>query len=169
MQLMNPMIDPGNASFDIEDCEDVIGMVKTLVDGRRPGILGTVDKEGKPHVRWMATFSFSEFPIFHTLTHPESPKVTQIREHPYVTWMFSNDDLSLIVNLAGRARVLTDTRSLKRIWAKIDDKSHAYFLRQYTKGAGFAVIETLAESVQCCSPKNNLYFEVGTDEVARMH
>ncbi|HEY5893855.1 MAG TPA: pyridoxamine 5'-phosphate oxidase family protein [Chthoniobacterales bacterium] len=158
---------PDYSSFHIEDCEDVIGLVKTLVDGRHPGILGTVDKDGKPHLRWMATFSFSEFPVFHALTHPQSEKVAQIWENPNVDWMFSNEDLSLVVNLSGKARVLTDTPSLKRIWAKIDDKSHAYFLNQYAKGAGFVAIETVVKAVRCTSPRDDLRFDLETAELAR--
>ena len=36
----------------------------------------------------MATLSFEEFPLLHTLTAPESRKVQQIKLHPDVNWMF---------------------------------------------------------------------------------
>ena len=160
-----PVID--SDSFDIEDSEDIIGLAKSLVNGSHAGILATVDQHGKPEVRWMATLSFEEFPVFHTLTAPDSRKVEQLKLHPDVNWMFSNHDLSLILNLIGRARVLTDTPTLKRVWKQIEDKSHAYFLKQYAKGPGFVVIETTVESIECASPKNALRFSVKPSELAR--
>lgn len=160
-----PVID--SDSFNIEDSDDIIGLAKTLVNGSHPGVLSSVDQHGKPEARWMATLSFDEFPIFYTLTSPDSRKVEQIKHHPDVNWMFSNHDLSLILNLIGKARVLTDTPTLKRVWKQIEDKSQAYFLNQYSKGAGFVVIETTVEVIECASPKNALRFTLNPAELTR--
>ncbi|HEY5895599.1 MAG TPA: pyridoxamine 5'-phosphate oxidase family protein [Chthoniobacterales bacterium] len=162
-----PEID--SESFDIEDSEDIIGLAKSLVNGRHPGILCTVDQEGKPAVRWMSTLSFDEFPIFHTLTSPNSRKVGQIQQHPDVNWMFSNSDKSLILNLIGKAKVLTETRTLKRIWKKVEDKSHAYFLQEYAKAPGFVVIETSVTAIECSSPMNALRFAINPPDLAHAH
>ena len=166
---MNTIPEIDSDSFDIEDSEDIIGLARTLVDGSHIGLLCTVNLEGKPEVRWMSTLSFDGFPIFHTLTGPESRKVREIKEHPDVNWMFSNHDLSLILNLIGKARVLTDTPTLKRIWKQIEDKSHLYFLNQYSKGPGFVVIETKVEEIECTSPKNGFRFAVKPSELAHAH
>lgn len=161
-----PVID--SDSFDIEDSEDIVGLAKTLVNGSHAGVLSSVDADGKPEVRWMSTLSFEEFPVFYTLTAPGSRKVVQIQQHPDVNWMFSNHDLSLIVNLTGTARVLTDTPTLKRVWQQIEDKSHAYFLKQYSKGPGFVVIETTVSAIECSSPKNSLRFSLQPSELAHV-
>ena len=127
---------------------------KTLIDGTHAGVLCSADDNGTPQVRWMATFSFDEFPIFYALTGTSSRKSEQIARCPQVNWMFSNADLSLILNLVGAARVLTDTPTLKRIWRQVEDKSRAYFLNQYIKGAGFVVIETTVKRIECTSPQS---------------
>ena len=127
---------------------------KTLIDGTHPGVLCSADDNGTPQVRWMATFSFDEFPIFYALTGANSRKSGQIVRCPQVNWMFSNADLSLILNLVGTARVLTDTPTLKRVWQQVEDKSQAYFLNQYIKGAGFVVIETTVQRIECTSPQS---------------
>lgn len=157
---MNTIPEFDGNSFDIEDAGDVLGMAKSLLDGMHPGILCTVDRSGTPQARWLSTLSFDEFPVFHTLSAPGSRKVEQINHHPEVSWMFFNRDLTLILNLFGKARVLTGTAELKRIWAMIEDKSHAYFLNQYSKAPGFVVIETTVDSIECTSPKNALRFQV---------
>ncbi len=163
---MNTAPETDSESFDIEDSEDIIGLAKSLVNGLHAGILSTVDQDGKPEVRWMSTLSFDEFPVFYTLTAPDSRKVGQIRQHPDVNWMFFNHDKSLILNLLGKARVLTDTRTLRRVWKQVEDKSHAYFLKEYAKAPNFAVIETTVESIECSSPQNALRFTVKPSELA---
>jgi len=166
---MNTPPEIDSDSFAIEDSEDIIGLAKSLVDGSHLGLLTTVNQEGKPEVRWMSTLSFEGFPIFHTLTAPDSRKVKEIKGRPDVNWLFSNHDLSLILNLIGKARVLTDTPTLKRIWKQIEDKSHLYFLNQYSKGPGFVVIETKVEEIECTSPKNGFRFAVKPSELAHAH
>ena len=164
---IGPEID--SESFDIEDSEDIIGLAKTLVNGRHAGILSTVDESGRPQVRWMSTLDFNKFPVFFTLTAPDSRKVDQIRLHPAVNWMFFNHDLSLILNLIGHARVLTEARTCKRIWKQVEDKSHAYFLKQYSGNSDFVVIETKVEAIECSSPQNGLRFNVKPSDLAHAH
>lgn len=154
-------------TYDIEDSDDVINLAKSLVNGHYPGILATVDAAGKPQLRWMSTLAFDEFPVFHTLTSPGSHKVEEIKANPKVNWMFFNKDLSLIVNLKGRARVIEDGPSLKRIWQHIVDLSHAYFLEHYTRKPGFCAIETVVESIECNSPKHDVHFTLEPSEISR--
>lgn len=166
---MNTDSEINTESFEIEDSDDILGIARQLVDGNHPGILATVDEHGKPAVRWMATLAFDEFPIFHTLTRPDSRKVTQLKMHPEVNWMFFNRDRSLILNLIGTARVLTDVPTLKRIWKKIVDKSLPYFLDQYGKGPGYVVIESTIHSIECTSPQSSLRFAIQPSEMKEPH
>ena len=146
--------------YDIANSGHIIGLSKSLVNGQQPGILGTIDSNGVPRMRWMSTLSFDEFPVFHSLTAPDSRKVLEIKAHPQVSWMFFNADKSLVLNLRGKATIIAETSRLKQIWRRIVDTSHAYFLNQYTKKPGFVVIETLVESIECSSPENALRFEI---------
>jgi len=166
---MNMTPDMENDSFDMEDSDDLIGVAKGLVNGHHPGILGTVNQQGKPELRWMSTLAFDEFPIFHSLTSPDSRKVEQIRTHPDVNWLFFNHDQTLMLNLTGKARILNDTPSLKRIWQKVIDKSQAYFLKQYSKGPGFVVIETTVENIECTLPQSCMRLAVKPSELIRAH
>jgi general stress protein 26 len=158
-----------NARFDMEDSDDIVAMAKSVVDGHHPGILSTVDEEGNPAVRWMSTLSFEQFPIFYTLTRPDSRKVGQIAKNPVVNWMFFNCNRTLILNLIGKAHVLTDAPTLNRVWKKVVDKSLSYFLDQYAKGPGFVVIETRVELIECTSPKSALRFKIEASEMKEPH
>jgi len=166
---MNTTPELDHDAFDIEDSGDIIGLLKSLVDGHHPGLLCTIDARGWPAIRWMTTLAFETMPVFQTLTAPDSRKVAQIRANPAVTWMFFNHDRSLILNLTGRARVLTDTATLKRVWKQVQDKSHTYFLQKYARGPGFVVVETTVETIECNSPENGLRFTLRPEDLATHH
>jgi len=160
---MNASITFEPTAFDIEDSEDIMGLARSLVNGRHPGVLGTVGMDGIPEVRWMSTLSFDEFPVFYTLTSPDSRKIEQIKSHPGVNWMFFNEDLSLVLNLRGKAEIINDVVELKKIWQKIEDMSHAYFLNNATRKLGFVAIKTTVQSIECNSPKHAFRMTVAPD------
>src|SRR5690348_1860927 len=93
-------------AYTIDDSEDILNVARQIIDGNHPGVLTTVDENGCPHARWMASFSFDEFPFIYTLTAPKTPKLEHLVTHPMVDWMFSNQDLTLILNLRGFAQAL---------------------------------------------------------------
>ena len=108
--------------------EYVVDLAKKLADGKRPGILATVDEHGMPHMRWMATLSLHDFPRLYTITSPKSRKIEHIKNNPNVSWMFSNEELNVIVNLRGKARLTNDSGKVQHVWKLLEDKSKAYFL-----------------------------------------
>ncbi len=145
-------------SFDIEDSDDLFGVARQLIDGRHFGVLTTTDSDGAPHARWMATMTFEKFPRILTLTSAGSGKVKHIRANQHVDWLFNNEDFTLVLNLKGRARIFTDTVSIKRAWKAIKDKSHAYFLNNMAGDSKIAVIETVVERVDYTAAQHGLRF-----------
>lgn len=147
-------------SFNLEDSDDLIGAMKNLIDGKHPGLLTTVDEDGRPRARWMSTFALEQFPHIYTLTAPHSRKLAQIAKNVRVNWTFSNDNLSLILNLSGIARELTKPKDIKRVWKMVEDKSHAYFLKNFSEKPGFVVLETTVIEVECCIPQSGMRWSV---------
>ena len=139
--------------------EYVIDLAKKLADGQRPGILATVDENGMPHLRWMATLSLHDWPLLYTITSPASRKVQHIQNNPNVSWMFSNDEMNVIVNIRGKARIANDVGKMQHVWKLLEDKSKAYFLSIASDGPGFAVIETEIEGIDCSVPKYDIKFQ----------
>jgi len=139
--------------------EHVVELAKKLADGTRPGVLATVDEEGRPHLRWMATLSLYDFPRLYTITSPTSRKIAHIQKNPHVSWMFSNEETTVVVNIEGRARIETDPAEMNRVWRMLEDKSKAFFLSIANDGPGFAVIETEIEDIECIVPKYDFRFK----------
>lgn len=139
--------------------EYVVDLAKKLADGKRPGVLATVDEQGMPHLRWMATLSLHDFPLLYTITSPTSRKLQHISNNPNVSWMFSNEEMNVIVNIRGKARIATDFGKMQHVWKLLEDKSKAYFLSIANDGPGFAVIETEIEDIDCVVPKYDIKFQ----------
>ena len=150
---------PIDISEKTKNCaEHVVRLARQLADGNRPGVLATVDREGAPHLRWMATLSLQDFPHLYALTSPTSRKVEHIHHNPRVSWMFTTDTSSMVINLSGTATLITDKSEVNRIWRLIENKSKCYFLSLDTVSEGVAVIDTVIEDVDCIVPKYNLHY-----------
>jgi len=156
--FMNPQSPSENQAKARTHGEHVILLAKRLADGNRPGALATVDRDGVPHLRWMSTLSLVEFPHLYALTSPTSRKVAHIRDNPKVSWMFTTEGSSMVINLSGKATVVTDKNAINRIWRVIENKSNAFFLSLDTAADGVAVIETLIEDVECVVPRYDLHY-----------
>jgi len=158
---MKPSSDPLKPPNEeaAKHAEYVIDLAKKLAGGERPGVLATVDEHGMPHVRWMATLSLRDWPLLYTITSPASRKVQHIKRNPGVSWMFSNDELNIIINLRGKARISSDAGKMQQVWKLLEDKSKAYFLSIAADEAGFAVIETEIEEIDCILPKYDIKFQ----------
>jgi general stress protein 26 len=159
-----PTIDAGPSG--LRGKEQFVKLAREVIGESQIGILTTVDDHGRPAVRWMSTLSFDEFPTFYALTGPESRKILQIERHADVNWMFFKENLSFVLNLVGKARILTDTPTLKRVWKQVEDKSHAYFLKHYAKGPGFVVIETTVTAIECTSPQDGMRVDLAPSDLA---
>ena len=162
---MNVFLPLDREAYDAEQSDDLIAMVRKLIDGTHPGIFATVDRKGAPDARWMSTLSFDEFPYLYTLTAARSRKVDEIRFHPQVSWLFSNQDLSLVVKLVGKAVILNDPKTLTKVWNQIKNKSNAYFLKNCTEGPDHLVIRTTVAHIECTTPTNAMRFSVDIDAV----
>ena len=158
---MNPSFDPLKPSREeaARHAEYVIDLAKKLADGTRPGVLATADEHGMPHMRWMATLSLRDWPLLYAITSPDSRKIQHIKRNSRVSWMFSNDELSIIINIRGKARIADDSGKMQQVWKLLEDKSKAYFLSIDAEGSGFAVIETEIQDVECILPKYDIKFQ----------
>ena len=151
---MNNFPDTNVDSLDPRNRDEIISMARRLLRADNVGMFCTIDESGFPQARWMATMSFDDFPDLYTLTSARSRKVAQIQAHSTVHWVFSNRDLTFIVNLTGSAEIyLHEAEEMKRIWQQIADRLRAFFMQDPAKGPGFVVIHTKVETIECTLPR----------------
>jgi general stress protein 26 len=163
-------LDPWNQSQQRAkaNSKHVLRLDRQLADGNRPGVLATVDRTGAPHLRWMATFSLREFPHLYALTAPCSRKIEDISRNPRVSWMFTTEGATMVVNLTGTATLISEKSEVSRIWHLIDNKANAFFLGLHTATEGVAVIDTLIEDVECTVPRYDLHYPVKGEDFPKV-
>jgi general stress protein 26 len=163
---MNDFPETDIGSLDPKNRTQIVRMARWLLRADNVGMLCTIDGSGSPQARWMATMSFEDFPDLYTLTSARSRKVAQIQANPAVHWVFSNRDLTFIVNLTGSAEIyLHEAEAMKRIWHQIIDKSRAFFMQDPAKGPGFVVIHTKVEGIECTLPRKVLTVSINPVEM----
>jgi len=162
---MNP--DPWNKSHQGAKAngEHVLRLARQLADGNRPGVLGTVDESGAPHLRWMSTLSLQEFPHLYALTSPGSRKIQHIQKNPQASWMFTTEGSTMVINLSGTASLVTEKSEVNRIWRLIENKANAFFLSIENMAEGVAVIDTVIEEVECTVPRYDLHYPVKSQDL----
>ncbi|CAN5632404.1 hypothetical protein BH09VER1_BH09VER1_15050 [soil metagenome] len=147
-------------TFRPDDGNSWLPLLKEMMKGAHPGLLATIDEHGQPQVRWMSTLSLDFYPYLYALTSSACHKVREIQEHPAVTWMFFNQDLSFITTLRGKARVLTDLPTVRSVYRQISGRLKEAFVDSYLVGPEMVVLETKIESVECVSPANSFKYLV---------
>lgn len=162
---MNVPAPSSKSELNLSEPTQVKAFIKNLVDGKRPGILATVDVDGRPQMRWMSSLSFKHLPLLYSLTSPHSRKVEDIEENTVVNWMFFNEDNSVVVNLHGRARIIIDPQKLKEIWSEVVNMNHLYFIDQYASKMGFVAIETLVERVEVKALEQSVILNLSAEDL----
>jgi general stress protein 26 len=95
------------------DTGEVMGKIQAIIDAHGAGVLATVDKGGRPHMRWLTPIVFpNKIGMVYALTLPSFPKVAQIRSTPQVEWLFQTTTLQEVVTARGKASIV-DNPSLR--------------------------------------------------------
>ncbi len=141
--------------------DEIIDATRALTAGTAYGMLCTVDGRGCPRARWMGGVVVGTFDHLLSITATTSRKVTEIRTHPDVQWVFTSPDLARVVTFNGHARIIDHVEEVKRHWHHFPDKTRAYFLHGSLSGLGVAVIETALDTLEFSIPASNIL--VGLD------
>jgi general stress protein 26 len=95
------------------DAREIMDRVRAILDAHGVGILATVGKDGKPHVRWLTPVVFSgRQGIIYALTFQSFSKVAQVKANPSAEWMFQTPLLDEVVTARGKVNVV-DNPSLR--------------------------------------------------------
>ena len=152
--------------------QELLQRIRTLIHdstgGRGIGILTTASAERRPHATWMGTIASTALDRIITMTSPDSRKARNVLENPQVEWLFTDQTMTELVYLYGRARVLNDMDCIKTAWNQMPDKSRAYFLSRDGVGITFLIIETQVESIEYHIPRENLRYTLGSTEIANL-
>ncbi len=95
--------------------QDLEHAIRAIVNKDPTGALVTLDADGQPRVRSVDVRPLGPELVFWVATKPNTRKVSQIEEHPQVALYFNVDAEGSYVSVMGRARLVDDMETIKRI------------------------------------------------------
>ena len=96
--------------------DEIIAIAAELVGQRKPFVLGTVDAEGKPQMRWMGDLVLETPLVVWMAGGAQSRKVAQLQANPQAQVIFQAPDFSTVVTLSGRCELRADAEAKQKVW-----------------------------------------------------
>ena len=130
---------------------EILNTIEKLIDESKVGVMASICKDGKPHVRWMTPTTLKGRPgVIFAVTAPGTCKTEHISENPDVEWMFQNKTLNEIVQVRGRVNLL-ENPSIKAEVMQILGKRLQVFWK-INEETDFVVLETVIEEAEYFHP-----------------
>lgn len=136
---------------------EIMRELALLIEETKTGVLATVDREGRPHIRWMtpAVLKDRQTALF-AVTCPTFSKAAQMAANPKVEWMVQSRELSKIIHVRGIVNLL-DNPSLKTEVLEELGQRLTTFWQVHCEASEFVVIETVIQEVELYEPLKNQY------------
>ncbi len=142
------------------DKRSMFAALDRILDNSKAAVLASVDKEGRPHVRWMTPATIRGRDGFlYSVTSPGFEKTGHLEADPHVEWLLQSKSLDEIVNVRGTMQVLDNPRTKAEVLEAIG-RNLEVFWRVNRDQAELVVLETIIEEI--------LYFKPLTGEHAKI-
>ncbi len=103
---------------------EILAAATELVGARKPFVLGTVDAEGKPQLRWMGDLLLEEPLVIWMACGAQSRKIAQLAANPSAQLVFSGPDFMTVATLSGHCEVRGDAEAKQKVWDSIPALTH---------------------------------------------
>ena len=124
---------------------EVMDRISAILDAHGTGVLATVDADGLPHARWLTPMVLRDrFGAIYALTAPRFAKVSQVKAHPRVEWMFQVPSLAEIVTVRGSMNVVDNPSLRSEVLEAVGPRLRAFWKVAHDE-RDLAVLETVIE------------------------
>ncbi|NUM35525.1 MAG: pyridoxamine 5'-phosphate oxidase family protein [Candidatus Brocadiae bacterium] len=130
--------------------------ITKMLEEVRTGVLSSLDKNGKPHMRWLTPAILKGRPgAIYAVSCPKFDWVQSIYEKPCVEWMIQKPSLNEIMRIKGQMRIL-DNPSLKAEILQEIASRLVVFWKINTSSTDFVVLETVVEEASHFLPMQGI-------------
>lgn len=130
----------------------LLDIAERILDTAHVGILTTLDRDGRPWIRWMTpTFLRGDRRSLYAVTAEGFRKVDHIRENNRVAWMLQHRTMDEIIHISGTAAIL-DNPTLKADVLEAVGGHLEKFWRINQDNFDLVVVETVIEEVDHYDP-----------------
>lgn len=138
------------------DKNEVLGEIAKIIDEVNTAVLGTVDQEGKPDLRWMTPVMLrGRANALFTVTFPQAKKVRHILRNNQVQWLFQTKALDTVVTVEGRVNLLENPSIRNEVLEAVGPRLHAFW-KVTPDERDLMVMETVIERAVYYKPMKGL-------------
>jgi len=96
--------------------EATISAAQEMIRAGKPFVLGTVDTDGAPQMRWMGGLMLEPPLTVYMAAGADSRKMHQVRANPRAQLMFQDGEFARVVTLSGTCEVVEELATKRRVW-----------------------------------------------------
>lgn len=138
----------------------LMSTIDRLLEEAKTAVMGTVDTEGQPQIRWMTPGILRERPYsLFCVTSPTSYKALSIDDPSPTTWMIQNKALTEIVNVQGNVYKVNNPSLKAEVIEHVIRNLVVYWKINETP-TDFQVLETVITSGAYFKPMDNIREQV---------
>ena len=132
-------------------------LLDTIIEDAKTVVLATVDKEGRPHMRWMTPTLLSDRPgAVYAVTSPDFKKIAHLTENPHATWMFQTRLLNRIAHVSGPINVVDNSAMKAEVLEGIGRRLNVFW-RVNKDPSKLVVLETVIEEAEYSEPMKSVH------------
>jgi pyridoxamine 5'-phosphate oxidase len=124
---------------------EVLAAIENIVDEVKTAIFATVDREGRPRMRWVTPALLrGRSGALYFITYPGSAKVEQIAGNPNAQWIFQTRALDRIITVDGKVTVIDNPSMRSEVLEVVGPRLTAFWKINLDE-RDLLVIETIIE------------------------
>jgi general stress protein 26 len=132
-------------------------LLDTIIEEAKTAIFATVDKEGRPHMRWMTPTLLPDRPgVVYAVTSPDFKKITHLEGNPRGSWMFQTRLLSKVATVSGPVNVVDNSAMKAEVLEGIGRRLNVFW-RVNKDPSKLVVLETVIEKAEYSEPMKSVY------------
>jgi len=136
---------------------EIMRELAEIIEETKTGVLATVDRDGRPHLRWMtpAVLKDRQTALF-AVTCPRFSKTTHLAANPKVEWMVQSKQLNKIIHVRGIVNLLDNPFLKSEVLEELGQRLTTFW-QVNCEASEFVVVETVIQEVELYEPLKNHY------------
>jgi general stress protein 26 len=131
-------------------------LLSGIIEDAKTAVLATVDKDGRPYMRWMTPTQLPDRPgAIYAVTSPDFAKIVHLADNPKVQWMFQTRLLNRIAYADGLVNIIDNSAMKAEVIQGIGRRLNVFW-RVNNDPSKLVVLETVLEKAQYFEPMKGI-------------
>ncbi len=137
--------------------QELMNEVSEILTKAKTAVLATVDKDGKPHMRWMSPTILRDNPqAIYAVTNPHAIKLGALQKDNQVEWLVQPRTIETVISLRGKINVIENPSLNAQLMEVLARRLNVFWKVNHDE-LDFVVLETVIEEATYFKPMKGTY------------